>query len=51
MLNLLDVEVDIILGMISSNCKEAYKPVFTPTDDSNNSNKSNNIYLLIKVST
>lgn len=44
MLNLIDVEVDVISGMISSHTKEVYKPIFPEVEQ----NKSNNIYLLIK---
>ena len=45
MLNLIDVEVDVILGMIQANLNESYRPVFSNDETS----KSNNIHLLIKV--
>ena len=44
MLNLLDVEADVIVGMISSNLSEGYKPVFNVDE----ANKSSSLYLLIK---
>ena len=44
MLNLLDVEADIINGMIASNTNESYRPIFGVEE----TNKSNNLYLLIK---
>lgn len=44
MLNLLDVEADIINGMIASNTNESYRPIFGAEETI----KSNNLYLLIK---
>ena len=46
MLNLIEVEIDIIVGLISTNLNEAYRPIFGMEE----SNKTNNIFLLIKVS-
>lgn len=44
MLNLIDVEADVIVGMVSSNMCETYKPAF----NSDESNKSSSLYLSIK---
>ncbi len=46
MMNLIDVEVDVIIGLIASNLNETYRPIFGLED----SNKTNNFFLHIKVS-
>jgi len=45
MLNLIDVDVDMIIALISSNVNQTYRPILNLEDN----DKANYLYLLIKV--
>lgn len=46
-MNLIDVETDVIVGLLASSINETYKPLIAVSSESE---KSKNIHLIIKVS-
>lgn len=45
MLNLIDVDIELVIGLITSNMNESYKPLLNLEE----TDKANYLYLLIKV--